>query len=309
VTVKLRAGWKVIAAAIAFALVLSGCAHGAPDGPDRIVAFGDVHGDLQATRRALRLAGAIDEDDRWIGGELVVVQTGDQLDRGGDEQEILDLFVGLQAEASAAGGAFHALLGNHELMNAQGDLRYVTEAGFQDFEDAVEGDLDDPDLAEFEPEQRARVAALRPGGRYALVLAERRVVLQLGSNVFVHGGVLPHHVAHGIDALNDRTKGWLRGETAFPAMLDGPDSPQWTRLFSRQPDEEACEVLRDVLGSLDAERMVMGHTPHDGIQSACDGAAWLIDVGMASHYGGPIEVLEIRGDSLRVLRAGGDGGI
>jgi hypothetical protein len=49
--------------------------------PKRIVALGDVHGDLSATRRALRLAGAIDDQDRWIGGRLVVVQTGDQLGR------------------------------------------------------------------------------------------------------------------------------------------------------------------------------------------------------------------------------------
>src|SRR5688500_6932282 len=57
----------------------------------RVIAIGDLHGDLAATRRALRLAGAIDEHDRWIGGDLVVVQTGDQLDRGDDEQAIVDL--------------------------------------------------------------------------------------------------------------------------------------------------------------------------------------------------------------------------
>ena len=62
------------------------------EGEQRIVAFGDVHGDLEAARGALRLAGAIDEQDHWIGGDLIVVQTGDQLDRGDQEQEILDLF-------------------------------------------------------------------------------------------------------------------------------------------------------------------------------------------------------------------------
>ena len=46
----------------------------------RIVAMGDLHGDLGATRKALRLAGAIDEVDRWIGGDLIVVQTGDHQD-------------------------------------------------------------------------------------------------------------------------------------------------------------------------------------------------------------------------------------
>src|SRR5262245_15699758 len=40
--------------------------------PDRTVAIGDLHGDLDAARRALRLAGAIDANDKWIGGKLVV---------------------------------------------------------------------------------------------------------------------------------------------------------------------------------------------------------------------------------------------
>ena len=35
----------------------------------RVVAIGDVHGDLGALREALRLAGAIDSDDRWVGCE------------------------------------------------------------------------------------------------------------------------------------------------------------------------------------------------------------------------------------------------
>src|SRR5262245_61138965 len=59
--------------------------------PGRIVAVGDLHGDLQSTRQALRLARAIDEKDHWIGGDLTLVQTGDQLDRGDQEREILDL--------------------------------------------------------------------------------------------------------------------------------------------------------------------------------------------------------------------------
>ena len=72
----------------------------------RIVAIGDLHGDIDAARRALKLAGAIDDNDHWIGGTLVVVQTGDVLDRGDDEQAILDLLTRLEGEATRAGGAF-----------------------------------------------------------------------------------------------------------------------------------------------------------------------------------------------------------
>jgi len=289
--------------ALAMGLVL---AVGACAAPSRIVAFGDVHGDLDATRSALRLAGAIDEGDRWIGGQLIVVQTGDQLDRGDEEQAILDLFERLRVEAAAAGGAVYALVGNHEIMNAEGDLRYVTKGGFADFEDAVDYDPDDPSLAGFAPHERARMAALGPGGPYAMLLAKRNVVLQLDDNVFVHGGVLPDHVAYGIDRINSETQAWLRGETAQPLILDGSDSPEWARLYTREPDSLACAVLGKVLDELKAQRMVMGHSIQEGgITAACDGLAWGIDVGMAAHYGGSVEVLEIVGDSVRVLRPAG----
>ncbi len=290
----------------AFSIALLAAFCGCAEDQARIVAFGDVHGDLEATRNALRLAGAIDEEGRWVGGELIVVQTGDQLDRGDDEQAILELFERLRVESVAAGGAFHALLGNHELMNAKGDLRYVTEGGFADFIDAVEYDPSDPRLAEFEPHERARMAALLPGGPYARLLAHRQVILRVGDILFVHGGVLPDHVRYGIDLINRETQAWLRGEADRPGVLQGSDSPQWTRLFSDEPDTEACAVLTEVLNSLEATRIVMGHSVQDGgIASACEGRAWRIDVGMAAHYGGPVEVLEIIGDSVSVLRADG----
>ena len=289
--------------AMGLCVALSACA-----AQKRNVAFGDVHGDLDATRSALRLAGAIDAEDRWIGGRLVVVQTGDQLDRGDDERAILDLFEQLRVQAAAAGGAFHALLGNHELMNVRGDLRYVTDGGFADFADFVDAldyDPNDSLLAKFEPHERGRMAALRPGRPYARLLAERVVILRVGDNVFVHGGVLPDHVTFGLDRINREAQDWLRGKTDRPEILVGPESPQWTRLYSQEPDSVACETLGQVLSRLKARRIVMGHTIQDGgITSACEGLAWRIDVGMAALYGGPVEVLEIIGDSVRVLRVG-----
>lgn len=54
--------------------------------PERLVAVGDIHGDLQALKVALRTAGVLHATrDTWIGGRTVVVQVGDQLDRGDDE--------------------------------------------------------------------------------------------------------------------------------------------------------------------------------------------------------------------------------
>ena len=71
-------------------------------GSARLVAIGDIHGDLTALRGALRLAGAIDTDDKWIGKDLTVVQTGDQVDRGDQDREVLDLLEKLTPSRPAA---------------------------------------------------------------------------------------------------------------------------------------------------------------------------------------------------------------
>eukprot|EP00854_Cymbomonas_tetramitiformis_P011493 gene11493-13586_t len=53
-------------------------------------------------------------------------RAGDLLDRGPNSLELLDLFARLKDEAENVGGTVTCLLGNHELMTLQGDLRYVS---------------------------------------------------------------------------------------------------------------------------------------------------------------------------------------
>lgn len=273
--------------------------------PPRLVAIGDVHGDFEATRAVLRLAGAIDDQDRWIGKDLVVVQTGDQLDRGDGERKILELLERLAAEAKQAGGALHVLNGNHELMNAAGDLRYVTAGGFVDFADVPGVDPNDPRAAQAPPAMRGRLLAFAPGGPYARKLADRPVALVVGDTVFAHGGVLPQHVRKGLDAINAETQRWLRGEGEIsPDILQGEESPLWTRRFCQDPTPADCAVADETLAALAIKRMVVGHTVHTaGIVRNCDGKVWCIDVGMASYYGGHPEALEIVGDKVGPLRA------
>lgn len=294
-------------------LLLAGCSPASEDtgeiptrfaAAERIVAIGDLHGDLDATRRALRLAGAIDEEDHWIGGRLVVVQTGDQLDRGGDEPEITELLTRLIEEAREAGGAVHVLNGNHELINVALDLRYVTEEGFRDFENLVAIDVSDSLVMALPPERRARGAAFRPGGPWALILAERNTAVIVGENLFVHGGILPEHVDYGLEEMNSEIRAWLRDEIPRPDWIRGGNSPVWSRHFSDGIDSTESEILAEVLDRLDVKRMIVGHSiQKGGVASFCDGRVWCIDVGMAAHYGNnQVRVLEIRGNIVKILR-------
>jgi len=272
---------------------------------ERIVAIGDIHGDVAAAKRALVLGGAIDAQDKWSGGSLVVVQTGDQLDRGDDEPQILELFERLASEAKAAGGAVYALNGNHEIMNVQGDYRYVTEDGFHDYAGS-RADGERARLLERAPsEQRGRAAAFLPGGAVAGRLAKRPVAIQVGDNVFVHGGVLEAHVRYGLGRINHEVEAWMQGPPGAPApsILVAERSLIWVRDYSDGiPYADKCAELGRVLTLLAAKRMVVGHTVQkQGINSACAGKVWRIDVGLSRYYGGKPSVLEIRGDQVKPL--------
>ena len=270
----------------------------------RLVAIGDLHGDLGATRAALRLAGAIDENDRWVGGDLVVVQTGDYLDRGDDDRSIIELFASLSPQARAAGGALHVLNGNHEAMNVAGDFRFVTPKSYADFAEIAPKPELAPIVRRFPAERRGRAAAFLPGGPFAVRLAEHDAVIVVGDTVFTHGGVLPQHVSYGIERINTELRRWMLGQIATaPPMVTGQESPIWSREYSfGEPRPAVCEMLDKALRQLRAVRMVVGHTPQkEGINSACDEHVWRIDVGMSAFYGGRPEVLEIRGQKVRAL--------
>lgn len=266
---------------------------------ERLVAIGDLHADLDASRRAFRLAGAIDERDRWIGGTLVVVQLGDVIGRGREDRAVLDFVLDLQARAKAGGGAVHVLIGNHEVFAARPDHRWVDASAFAAFHGIPGLNLAHPRVADLPFNERARAAAFLPGGVYAKRLAALPAVLRVGDTVFAHGGVLPVWASYGIERINADVSAWLHGLTDEPKATLGfddgtlEDGVMWSRHFAAAPDEAACALLDESLRLLGARRMVVAHTVRRTIGSRCNNRLWTIDVGISQYYGGEVQVLEI----------------
>src|SRR3979490_1432532 len=104
--------------------------------PESVVAIADVHNDFDDFVAILRHTGLIDKQNHWTGGKTTFVQVGDLLDRGPKPREVMDLMMALEKEAVQAGGRVVGLLGNHEVMNIMGDLRYVTPANYASFADS-----------------------------------------------------------------------------------------------------------------------------------------------------------------------------
>ena len=124
----------------------------------------------------------------------------------------------------------------------------------------------------------------------------------VGDTLFVHGGVLPEHVAYGLERMNREGHQWMRGKGETPAWVKAVDGPLWNRRYS---DGEAdCDTLEKALQKAKVKRMVVAHTVQTkGVNSACNGRVWRVDVGLAKHYGGKPQVLELVADEARVIEA------
>ena len=135
----------------------------------RIIVFGDIHGDLEAALDCFIIAGCINKisipkdksvnnmnmffkNIKWSGKDTYVVQLGDQIDRvrpqkwdhnditrdnaykdEGSTLEILYLFYYLNELAKKHEGRVFSIIGNHEIMNIEADFRYVSLKEFKCF--------------------------------------------------------------------------------------------------------------------------------------------------------------------------------
>ena len=198
---------------------------------ERIVAIGDVHGAYDGLIRTLQSAGVIDDKLAWSGGKTHLVFTGDLLDRGAKSRDVMDLVMRLEKEAQRDGGRVHLVLGNHEVMNLTGDLRYVADgeyAAFADDESRKERrrwykrfkkskpeDMDESTiLSQFNqkapPGFFGHRRAFRHDGIYGKWLLEKPFVVVVNETAFVHGG-LPAFVAeNGLEGPNVTLKRHLQ---------------------------------------------------------------------------------------------------
>jgi len=92
---------------------------------DKLFVLSDIEGNFTAFKKLLQGNGVIDSNYNWSFGKGHLVLVGDFFDRGEMVTEVLWLIYSLEEKAKAAGGYVHYILGNHEIMNLSGDLRYV----------------------------------------------------------------------------------------------------------------------------------------------------------------------------------------
>jgi len=249
---------------------------------ERIVAVGDVHGDYAQLVRALRAAEVIDAEGKWIGGKTHLVQTGDVFDRGPDSRKAMDLLMRLEEEAARAGGAVHALIGNHEAMVLAGQWSYLTAE----------------EIDSFGGEEEFR-KAVGPEGKYGRWIRSHDAVLKLNDVLFVHGGLRASWADKSLKEINDAVRQEL-AESKMEGAAGDPSGPLWDRRYSLDESPEVIEELEAVLRRHGARVMVVGHTvTRERVAVRCQGRLVCIDVGMSAAYGGPAACLVIDQNGFR----------
>jgi hypothetical protein len=323
-------GWLVVSGTtmkrVLAALLLLACI-GLPAAqpPSRIVVVGDVHGDLAALVATLVDAGVIDKRRNWKGGTAIFVQTGDVPDRGPHSRKVMDLLIDLEKQARKAGGRVHALLGNHEVMNMLGDLRYVTPeeyASYRSFDSEKLREnvlLANGDPARIEdPLYRSAWMADKPlgwveltqafskEGKYGRWLRQHDTVVKIGTTLFLHGGISPKYATLAADQINARIKTALASDSplAEPLLID-EEGPLWYRGLALAPEADLRAHVDALLAFHGVSRIVVGHTVAPGVVlPRFGGKVILNDVGLSAVYGGPRSSLEITGDVVSVRHRG-----
>lgn len=258
---------------------------------------------------------------KWTGGTTYVVQVGDQVDRCrpfdfagcksrtgtiNDEDsdlEIMLFYDSLDRVAKKSGGRVLSLLGNHEIMNINGDMRYVSYLGLINF--SQNNDVNQGS------DNRSRAFKSIISRKLGCT---RSTVLVIGNFLFVHGGIA-HELAvkYRLLDINEIVRKYLHGATDdnldLQRILESSRfSPLWYRKLAYIPEDvdgekhTSCRKLEKTINKINEvnssistdpvlriKGMVIGHTPQftvfgKGITTACGNRIIRADIGSSNAF-------------------------
>ncbi|MBN7820272.1 metallophosphoesterase [Bowmanella yangjiangensis] len=250
--------------------------------PSKLAAISDIHGQFELFKTLLTAHGIMDKQGNWQFGQGHLVITGDIFDRGPRQTEALWLIYQLQHQALEAGGKLHFLLGNHEMMVLNGDLRYLNEKY-----EKIATLLNRPFPALYGEDTVL--------GQW---LRSRNVLVKVGELLFLHGGLHPDLAKEGrtLAEINQVFSGQLiedkdHPREGFTRYLHKTNGPIWYRGYFRFPQasNEDIDALRSHFG---VNSIVVGHTTQEHVSSFYDGKIIAIDSGIKNGENGEMLLIE-----------------
>ncbi len=237
------------------------------DNVSKIAAISDMHGQYDLTIDLLKNNGVIDENLNWSYGNGHLVIVGDIFDRGPMVTELLWFVYYLERQATIAGGKVHFVLGNHEYMVMQDDLRYLN-------------------IKYRRVEQLFRIPYSQLYNEKTFMgrwLRSKSTMIKINDNLFVHGGISPEFIKDGFNLEETNQlmrqslfiKEWTRSSDSIYAKYIFDSGPIWYRGYFKTDFEE--KDLKKILRKTKVKHIIIGHTPHRKIESLFDNKILVID--------------------------------
>ncbi len=260
--------------------------------PDKLLVLSDIEGNAAFLNSALSKLGVTAASGEWNFGANRLVIAGDSVDRGSDVFAVLWRLHGLAAQARAAGGSVHVVLGNHEQYLLRGNTVKIHPEHLYALE-----------------KMGGAAAAFAPDTVIGAWLRAQPVVVKAGRVVVTHGGISSLVVQQGltIAQLNTAMRRYWRGELVpaaeLEAVLGFNGVTQYRGYFKAEEGKYAKAGDQDVVAALrsfDADTIVVGHSIVEKVSVLYDKKVYAINVN--SNTSAP-EALLFEGGVAKVVTA------
>lgn len=264
--------------------------------PLKLFITSDIEGQFGAYKKMLIDAKVMNEKFEWIYGDGHLVLSGDMVDRGEYVTEVLWLTYKLQYEAEKVGGKVQFVLGNHEILVINNDVRYVNNKYIENIAHLkiAYSDLFSND-SEF--------------GRW---MRKKNIIEKVGDYTIVHGGVSPEVANLGLsyEEMNNYGRSRLNRESCSGECRIVTGGRQvglyWYRGMGRQTITQ--NEVNDVINKINTGKIIIGHTIYPQITSIYEDKVIVVDVDHRSNYrNGKVEALLFEDNCFKRFVSDDDG--
>lgn len=246
----------------------------------KLLALSDIEGNFEALQGLLQAHSVIDQNLNWTFGDGHLVLVGDFVDRGIDVAAVLWLIYKLEAEALEQGGQVHFILGNHEILNLQGNFHHA-KGKYKKLASLIGNEHDS---------QGNNRLLYSPQSHLGQWLRSKNCIERIGNLIFVHAGLSPEILKFdlSISQINNLVRQNLDLDLykkpncdSIASFLMGVQSPFWYRGLVRDYkyyQKISSNELSSILSYYKAGRVIIGHSIVPAVSTDFEGKVIRIDV-------------------------------
>ncbi|MCC7027349.1 MAG: metallophosphoesterase [Saprospiraceae bacterium] len=248
--------------------------------PDKIIVISDIEGNFDAFSGFLLNNKVIDNNYNWTFGNGHLLLNGDFVDRGKNVIQVLWLIYKLENQADKQGGKVHYILGNHEIMNFQGNANY-NKKKYKRVAQLISKNDSITVATKFMYSDKTEL------GKW---LRSKNVIEKIGNYLFVHAGISPEILKYSV-SISDINRiardNWDKNlydeeeNNKVENFITGKKGIYWYRGLAQ--DYKYYEKIKEtelnkVLKYYQADKIIFGHTVVEDITKEFKGKTINIDV-------------------------------